>query len=366
MAFTQLTTDVENITALANLPNDDNGLTATQLKAKFDKAGVDIKNYINDTLISELEAQGASAKLGALVGGAASTLQAFINLVESAGTGSLPPDDSITLAKQNSTVKTGLLADLTTSAKTSLVNAINELVTAISNILTPAEILTTEGDMMYRNATLPARLAKGAAGTLMRMNNGATAPEWMALGTAYQALVMNSGATGFQWLSSLQSLLTSTGDMIYASGANSPARLAKVDNKILSSIAGTIGWTSVGAKGTYSDTSTSITSGTPYIASIALGITPTKGRIVLAGNGTNDGGIFMFTTTASDAKSVNIRSGGVADIGYNTALSQSGAFGTNITLYSAYIDGTNLKLEFRCSSGTNTLRVSSGLWEVEI
>lgn len=48
-----------------------------------------------------------------------------------------------------------------------------------------------------------------------------------AVGTARQTLVMNSGATALEWVASMQSLLTAQGDMIYASAANTPARLAK-------------------------------------------------------------------------------------------------------------------------------------------
>lgn len=49
----------------------------------------------------------------------------------------------------------------------------------------------------------------------------------LAKGAAYQALGMNAGATAPQYMVSLQSLLTAAGDIIYASGANTPARLAK-------------------------------------------------------------------------------------------------------------------------------------------
>lgn len=41
-----------------------------------------------------------------------------------------------------------------------------------------ASVLTTEGDTLYRNATVPARLAKGTAGQRSRQNAAETAPEW--------------------------------------------------------------------------------------------------------------------------------------------------------------------------------------------
>jgi hypothetical protein len=38
--------------------------------------------------------------------------------------------------------------------------------------------LTTAGDVLYRNATVPVRLGIGTAGQVLRVNSGATAPEW--------------------------------------------------------------------------------------------------------------------------------------------------------------------------------------------
>lgn len=58
MALTKLTTDVENIQALSNKPNETEGLTADQLKEKFDKSATDIKTFINDTLTVEVDAIG--------------------------------------------------------------------------------------------------------------------------------------------------------------------------------------------------------------------------------------------------------------------------------------------------------------------
>lgn len=52
----------------------------------------------------------------------------------------------------------------------------------------------------------------------------------LAIGTAYQALQVNAGATAPSWQPSATSVLTTQGDLLYASGANTLARLAKDAN----------------------------------------------------------------------------------------------------------------------------------------
>ena len=54
MAIPLLEDDVEIISKLGDTPGSDDGLTAQQLKARFDAAAVIIKSYINNTLISYL------------------------------------------------------------------------------------------------------------------------------------------------------------------------------------------------------------------------------------------------------------------------------------------------------------------------
>ena len=55
MDFTPLEKDMNIISALDDEPNDVGGLTATELKAKFDEGGNAIKDYLNDTMIPEVK-----------------------------------------------------------------------------------------------------------------------------------------------------------------------------------------------------------------------------------------------------------------------------------------------------------------------
>lgn len=55
MPLTKLSVNVNNIQALSDRPNTSDGLTSAELKAKFDKAGADIKDYLNTTLTTEVD-----------------------------------------------------------------------------------------------------------------------------------------------------------------------------------------------------------------------------------------------------------------------------------------------------------------------
>lgn len=55
MALTKLTVNVNNIQALSDRPNEIDGLDAAELKERFDKAGADIKTYLNETLTEEID-----------------------------------------------------------------------------------------------------------------------------------------------------------------------------------------------------------------------------------------------------------------------------------------------------------------------
>ena len=56
MAISYFNVDVENISNLSDLPNSEEGLSSAEMKATFDRAAVDIKNYINNTLVPQLNA----------------------------------------------------------------------------------------------------------------------------------------------------------------------------------------------------------------------------------------------------------------------------------------------------------------------
>ena len=60
MAISQFEKDMAIIAALDDEPNDVGGLSAQELKEKFDEGGQAVKSYINDTLVPQINTQMAT------------------------------------------------------------------------------------------------------------------------------------------------------------------------------------------------------------------------------------------------------------------------------------------------------------------
>lgn len=56
--------------------------------------------------------------------------------------------------------------------------------------------VTTAGDIIYRNATVPTRLAIGTANQVLRVNSGATAPEWATIASGAYTLLSTTTLSG--------------------------------------------------------------------------------------------------------------------------------------------------------------------------
>lgn len=104
MALSKFNKNVENIIALDDNPNEGaTPLSSSELKERFDQAGVDIKNYINNTLTSELDT--TLANTNTTIGNIQSSL------------------DTVSAKAE----KIGEVNNLNTTIKTDLVSAINEV-----------------------------------------------------------------------------------------------------------------------------------------------------------------------------------------------------------------------------------------------
>lgn len=111
MAFNKITKDMNIIAALDDEPNDVGGLTAAQLKAKFDEGGVALKTFINN-LLDAIAAGTAAANIGAEdLNGVATDLQTALDNIAGAVIGTLP-DGAVTTAKlHDGAVTNGKITD---------------------------------------------------------------------------------------------------------------------------------------------------------------------------------------------------------------------------------------------------------------
>lgn len=143
MSIPTLDTDLSIVQKLDDYPNDVGGLSAAELKAKFDAGSLAIQNYINNVLIPALAA--ANLAFTPTVGVNASTIQAAIENVQaqlsSVSLGSIPNNtigmEKLTKQVQD-TISTGgsASAAVTELSKTVAQNVAktNENTSAISSI----------------------------------------------------------------------------------------------------------------------------------------------------------------------------------------------------------------------------------------
>jgi len=102
----------------------------------------------------------------------------------------------------------------------------------------------TAGDILYATgATTLTKLGKGTAEQVLAMNSGATAPDWGSVDlTVLPTITVAKGGTNISSFAA--------GDILYASGANTLAKLAKgSDDEILTLASGVPSWAAAAAGG---------------------------------------------------------------------------------------------------------------------
>lgn len=121
MAFTPFSYDMEIIAKLADTPNVDDGLTAYQLKEKFDEGGKAVKDYINYTLLEEVAEKPTDTGLLKSVDGKLVAAEAGKDYQAPIGEGEVGADmlsaEAITAGRllfSNVVVETAAFADDTT------------------------------------------------------------------------------------------------------------------------------------------------------------------------------------------------------------------------------------------------------------
>lgn len=141
MAFTRLTDDLDVIQKLPDLPNDTGGLTADQLKAKYDEAANVIKDYINATLLEQLEGENGAQSIGIypVEGVNAEDVQRALEIlkgqINDATAGAIPDGSIDNLKLRDKTVNTDKIAD--NAVDTSIIK---------DEAVTDAKIVSVSGD----------------------------------------------------------------------------------------------------------------------------------------------------------------------------------------------------------------------------
>ena len=116
------------------------------------------------TVTAPITGGGTTGSVGIGIQAASTTQTGAVQLTDSTSS------TSTTTAATPNSVKTSY--DLANTANTT------------ANAAIAKTTVTTAGDIIYRNSTVPTRLGIGTAGQVLAVNSGATAPEWKTISTA--------------------------------------------------------------------------------------------------------------------------------------------------------------------------------------
>jgi hypothetical protein len=127
-------------------------------------------------------------------GGSAGAVTIGINAATTSVVGAVQLSDS-------TSTTSSVLASTPTATKSAydLANTANTAAGAAQTTANDAiakSTLTTAGDIIYRNATVPVRLGIGTAGQVLKVNSGATAPEWGTASSGTFPILTTAQPTG--------------------------------------------------------------------------------------------------------------------------------------------------------------------------
>ena len=189
MALPTLNDDLAVISKLDDLPNDVGGLTAADLKAKFDEAAGAIQTYINDTLLPYLESVSGAGDIGITT---VSGIQAATNVqdalaaleanIEGVTQGSVADNSINTVKLVDSSITNAKLADNSVSTAKIQDDAVTNAKMADSSV---------GANELIDGAVGTAKLADGSV-TTVKLADGAVTAAKVAAGAISNSKLANS------------------------------------------------------------------------------------------------------------------------------------------------------------------------------
>jgi hypothetical protein len=136
------------------------GGTTGQILAKASNSNMDFAWITND--VGDITAVNVTAPITG--GGTSGAVTIGVSAASTSASGVVQLSDS-------TSTTSSVLASTPTATKSAY---------DLADAAIAKSTLTTAGDIVYRNATVPVRLGIGTAGQVLKVNSGATAPEWGA------------------------------------------------------------------------------------------------------------------------------------------------------------------------------------------
>ena len=152
------------------------GGTSGQILSKNSNTNMDFTWITND--VGDITAVNTTAPLAG--GGTSGALTLSIASATTSVVGAVQLSDS-------TSTTSSVLAATPTAVKSAY---------DLANAAIAKTTVTTAGDIIYRNGTVPTRLGIGTASQVLTVNSGATAPEWTTLSTAGMTLITSSNYSG--------------------------------------------------------------------------------------------------------------------------------------------------------------------------
>jgi len=134
------------------------GGTTGQILAKASNSNMDFTWITND--VGDITAVNVTSPITG--GGSSGAVTIGVSAASTAAAGVVQLSDS-------TSTTSSVLASTPTATKSAY---------DLADAAIAKSVVTTAGDIIYRNATVPVRLGIGTAGQVLRVNSGATAPEW--------------------------------------------------------------------------------------------------------------------------------------------------------------------------------------------